>query len=368
MKIALFLPNLCGGGAERMTLDLAKEFALLGHTVEFVLMQAMGDFLVEAEQNFTVIDLAIPRARNVVYALTKYLRRRNPDVLLAAMWPLTTVAPLAARMANFRGKILVSEHQMLSLAYAHRGPLHRIAMRASMMLGYRLASARVGVSQGTCVDMATLAGMSRESFVTIHNPIRQAINATNEDLRTATALWGEGRPRILTVGNLKPVKNHPVLLRAFAKLNSPDAKLMLVGRGENEEALRELAKKLGIVSRVKFAGFQSDPSALYATADLFVLSSDHEGFGNVIVEAMSYGLPIVCTDCPSGPAEILEGGQFGELVPVGDDSSLAIAINNMLTSPVDRESQIRRAASFAPEIAASNYLRLIGIGQVAQNE
>lgn len=342
-------------------IDLAREFVCLGHTVEFVLMEAAGDFLPGAQCDFAVFDLAKPRARNVAPALAAYLRQRHPDALIAAMWPLTVIAAVAARMAGFHGKVLVSEHAMLSQQYAPRGGLHRLALRVSTFAGYRLASARVGVSHGTCEDMAALSHMPPDRFVPIHNPVRPALRPETGDLSAAQALWATDGPRILTVGNLKPVKNHPLLLRAFADLRRPDARLMLLGQGTNEAALRQLASALGIADRVIFAGFHTDPSPFYATADLFVLSSDDEGFGNVIVEALSFGLPVVSTDCPSGPAEILEGGRFGRLVPVGDAHALARAMEGALVAPVDREALIRRAADFAPEIAARKYLDLLGL-------
>lgn len=360
-RISLLLPDLRGGGVERISLVLAREFARLGHTAEFVLMQATGEFLPEAQRDFAVFDLATPRARNVAPALAAYLRQRRPDALIAAMWPLTVIAPLAARMAGFRGKVLVSEHAMLSQQYAPRGGLHRFALRTPTFAGYRLASARVGVSHGTCADMASLSGMAPDRFVTIHNPVRPASRPAPDDLNAAHSLWGTDGPRILTVGNLKPVKNHPLLLRAFAAMARPDARLMLLGQGANEAALRALASDLRIADRVIFAGFHPDPSPCYATADLFALSSDHEGFGNVIVEALSFGLPVVSTDCPSGPAEILQGGRFGRLVPVGDAHALARAMEEALAAPVDRDAQMRRAADFAPEIAARKYLDLLGL-------
>ena len=361
MNISLLLPDLRGGGAERVMVDLGREFARLGHTVEFVLMKATGDFLPETQHEFTVVDLATPRARNVAPALARYLRQRRPDALIVAMWPLTVIAAVAARMAGFRGSVLVSEHGILSQQYARHGGLHCLGLLASTFAGYRLATARVGVSRGTCADMAALSGLGGDKFVTIYNPVRPAIQPSTDALRSAHALWATDGPRILTVGNLKPVKNHPLLLRAFAAMDRPDARLMLLGQGANEGALRALASDLGIADRVIFAGFHTDPSPFYATADLFVLSSDHEGFGNVIVEALSFGLPVVSTDCPSGPAEILQGGRFGRLVPVGDAAALAGAMEAALAAPVDRDALIRRAADFAPEIAARKYLDLLGL-------
>lgn len=360
-KISIFLPDLRGGGVERIRLVLAREFVRRGHTVEFVLMQAKGDLLPEAQREFALVDLATPRARNVIPALARYLRQSRPDALIAAMWPLTVISPFAARMAGFRGKVLVSEHNTLTQQYKEWGSLHRFGLRASTLIGYRLASARVGVSLGVCADIAELSLMSQGLFTTIYNPVRPAAQLGSDDLSAAKALWGTDGARILTVGSLKDQKNHALLLYAFAAMSRPEVRLMLLGQGGNEAALRALASDLGIADRVIFAGFHPDPSPFYATADLFVLSSDHEGFGNVIVEALSFGLPVVSTDCPSGPAEILQGGRFGRLVPVGDAPALARAMKGALAAPVDRDALIRRAADFAPEIAARKYLDLLGL-------
>lgn len=359
--ISIFLPDLRGGGAERVMVDLAQGFKLLGHTVEFVLMQATGNFLTEAQRDFTVVNLAVPRMRNAAPALARYLRRSHADALITAMWPLTVIAPFAARLAGFRGRVLVTEHAMLSQQYAPRGGLHGLALRTSTFLAYRLASDRVGVSHGACADMAALSYMASNRFVTIYNPIRPAVRPTAEDLSKAHALWKTDGPRFLTVGNLKPEKNHSLLLHAFAATAHPSSRMMILGQGQNEAALRAIAKDLKITNRVIFAGFQTDPSPFYATADVFALSSDHEGFGNVIVEALSFGLPVVSTNCPSGPAEILQGGRFGALVPVGDAPSLTQAMDAALDAPVDRAALIRRAADFAPEIAALRYLELIDL-------
>jgi glycosyltransferase involved in cell wall biosynthesis len=133
----------------------------------------------------------------------------------------------------------------------------------------------------------------------------------------------------------------------------------LVGTGADEAELRTLAGGLGLSAQVIFAGFHSDPTPFYQTADLFVLSSDYEGFGNVIVEAMACGTPVVSTDCPSGPAEILENGRYGRLVPVRDAQALADAMQEALAAPHDPALLKQRASDFAPEIAAKRYLELL---------
>jgi glycosyltransferase involved in cell wall biosynthesis len=359
--ISILLPDLRGGGAERVNLDLAHEFARQGHTVEFVLMRAEGELLPEAKAAFSVLDLETSRARQVPLALARYLRKRRPDVLLAAMWPLTVLAPLGRAISGHRCKLLVSEHAILSAQYLPWGRLHRTVLRTSMAIGYRMADARIGVSSGVVDDIARLAKMPTTDFHAIHNPLASRPPPSSQAQASADSLWSVLRgARLLTVGSFKAVKNHTLLLHAFAGMNRPDARLMFVGTGAGEANLRALAMDLGVANRVIFAGFHPDPTPFYQTADLFVLSSDYEGFGNVIVEALACGLPVVSTDCPSGPAEILEQGNHGRLVPVGDADALTTAMQAALADPGDPVSRKRRADDFAPEIAARRYLELLG--------
>ena len=360
IRLAILLPDLRDGGAERVSVDLARAMLTLGHAVDIVLMQARGDMLSEVPNGARVVDFNTSRLRGAFWPLVGYLRRERPDALIAAMWPLTVAAPIAIRLSGHRCPVLVSEHCMLSHQYAGWGKLHQIALRGSLAAGLRLADACIGVSRGVADDVASLGFRAAHKVSVIYNPIAPSPTLNAAALAAVGELWacppGE---RILTVGNLKDVKNHPLLLRAFARLPHTEARLMLLGQGQNEATLRALAGELGIAHRVIFAGFHTDTSPFYATADLFVLSSDYEGFGNVIVEALALGLPVVSTNCPSGPSEILEDGRYGRLVPVGNAEDLARAINEALGAEHDREALKRRAADFAPEIAAKKYLDLI---------
>jgi glycosyltransferase involved in cell wall biosynthesis len=362
VKVSILLPDLRGGGAERVNIDLAHEFARAGYEVEFVLRQARGEFLEEARKAFPVTDLAVPRVRFLLPKLVSYLKMHRPDFLIAAMWPLTVIAPIAQHIARSSCRVLVSEHGMLSAQYRDWGVLHRAVLRVSTGIGYRLADHRVGVSTGLIQDMASLSRMRIGRFHVIHNPVPSHPEPSAETVRDAASRWCSPRgARIVTVGSMKAVKNQPLLLRAFAQLDFPNARLMFVGDGAEREALLSLAEELGVADRVILAGFQPDPTPFYKTADLFVLSSDYEGFGNVIVEALACGTPVVSTDCPSGPGEILDHGRFGRLVPVGDANALANAIREALEAPVDRDALKNRAAEFSPEIAARKYLDLLDI-------
>lgn len=348
------------GGAERVNLELAHAFVAAGYKVEFLLRRARGELLEEAQQLGPIVDLKCDRVRQVPRALSRYLRARSPDALIAAMWPLTAIAPMAVALSSRRTRTLVCEHGILSGQYAGRGALHRAVMRATMSVGYRLADARVGVSPGVADDMARLSSMGRERIGVIGNPVPEPALASNESDTEVEAMWGIPRgARIITVGRLKPVKNHALLLSAFARIERPDARLMLVGTGECETKLRKLASDLAIADRVIFAGFRSDLGVFYRSANVLALSSDREGFGNVLVEALACGLPVVSTDCPSGPRFILGDGNYGILVPVGDVEAMARSIEIALEDRPDTTKLKARATDFSADKAARAYLTLL---------
>lgn len=359
-RIAILLPDLRGGGAERVMLDLAHELSTLGQDVEFALMHTAGDFLHAAQDEFQVFDLDAPRTRGVPAALARYLQKRKPDSVIANMWPLTSAAVIGQFISRHQCRLLLMEHCVLTQQYSSWGKLHAGMMATSMAATYRFADAVAAVSNGAAKDTARLARLSNDRVKVLNNPIPQRQAPGSEAIEHAEALWncppGE---RILTVGSLKDQKNYPLLLRSFAELRSPEARLMLLGQGAREAALRAMATELEISERVVFAGFHPDPTPFYQTADLFVLSSDYEGFGNVIVEALACGTPVVSTNCPDGPAEILENGKYGRLVPVRDPQALAHAMQEALAAQHDPIPLKQRASDFAPSIAAKRYLELL---------
>lgn len=362
MNIAIFIPDLRGGGAERVSINLADAFTALGHRTEFVLMRAEGDFLQEAEERFSVVSLGITRVRHIPFALSQYLCEKHPDVLIANIWPLTVMSALGRFISKKKIYLLLVEHSIISKQYRSWGMAHMAVMRLSMISLYRSADIVAGVSTGVAKDIARLSHFSSDQVRILYNPIPVRSEPSAEAVQKAEALWNcEVSARILTVGSFKEVKNHALLLRAFALMPHGTAKLMLLGQGQKESDLKKLVAELGIADDVIFGGFHADPAAFYHTADLFVLSSDYEGFGNVIVEALSFGLPVVSTDCPSGPAEILENGRYGRLTPVGDAPALAKAMEEALAETVDREALKRRAADFSPEKAARKYLEAMGL-------
>ena len=353
--IAIILPDLRPGGTERLTIDLAQGFLDRGAKVDIILMQKQGEFLDIVPRGARVIDLGVERLRSAVLPIRRYLSAERPSAVLAAMWPLTAISVLAATGLSHRPRVVVSDHCPLEWQYASNWK-NRLALTASIRIAYPSADAVVAVSNGLSSELAGLARLSFNRISTVYNPIPSPLRSGRGKVD-----WGPHKgARILSVGSLKAVKNHALLLRAFAPLaNAGEAVLAIVGTGPEEDAIKALASELGLGDRLRLPGFSATPGDWYHTADAFALSSDYEGFGNVLVEALHCGLPIVATDCPYGPAEILERGRWGRLVPPGDEAALTQALRAAISGDSDRSALRRRAEYFSVERAVQTYWSLL---------
>ena len=355
-RLAILIPDMHGGGAERVALTLIQGFIERGHEVDLILFRSSGELLELIPAVARIIDLNVKRMRHAVRPLACYLRERRPDALQASMWPVTLIAILARHLAGINCRLLVSDHSNVSAQFPDQ-PWRIKMIGWSMRLLYPLADIRLCVSRDVAADLAAISGLKPDLFEAVYNPVPVR---TGKPTAEVEAQWkGRGR-RILSVGALKAQKNHALLLRAFAILyKRKPANLIILGKGECRPSLEQMIVELGIGDAVSMPGFALDSTPYYASADAFALSSDFEGFANVLVEAMAAGLPIVSTDCRSGPREVLDEGKYGWLVPVGDAEALAVAMEQALADPPDRELLMIRAQEFRPEIAVERYLELM---------
>lgn len=351
-KISIFLPDLRSGGAERVFVTLANYFITQGYEVEFVLLNMRGEFIRQCNEKVTFLDLKCKKEKDCILPLRRYLQVAKPNILLIGMWPLTVYGTLANLLGFNSTKVVVTDHSILSKSPVARKLSKRLFMRFSIAALYPFASTRIGVSAGVCKDIAQL-GFGLSSINIIHNPIPKF------DCRTETInlLPSQNAPYILAVGRMKAVKDFANLIRAYSLItNKTCLKLVILGEGELKSDLENLAYSLGLSDKVIFPGFTESTYAWYNNASLFCLSSLNEGFGNVIVEAMQCGVPIVSTDCESGPREILKNGRFGKLVPVGNAEALAEAMYQSLNEQHDKEVLKRRAEDFSVEKIGQQYL------------
>lgn len=353
-KIAFVLPDLRGGGAEKVFVTLANYFVSIGYVVEMVLLKEKGEFLTVCDKNITIVDLNCHYYRDSIIPLRNYISKNKPSSIIVGLWPLTSYAVLANLLTRHKAGIIVTDHSILSKSPVVKNIFKLIFLRLSIFFLYPFARSQVGVSNGVCNDLMRLS-FGRVVADTIYNPVERLLV-----LKDKSHPLG-GRKYILSVGRLKAVKDYPNLIKGFALVQQElvDLHLVILGDGELKAELTDLIKSLGLVDNVHLMGFKRDLYRWYYFADLFVLSSINEGFGNVLVEAMQFGLPIVSTDCESGPREILADGKYGELVPVGDFRALAAACIRGLKIARDPSMLRERASEFSIEKIGKQYLNRI---------
>ena len=398
-RIALLLPNLAGGGAEACMVRTAAALLRRGFAVDFVLCERTGPLLAAVPPGARVIELPsvpMPLARALALAadpaglrallvpvllawrppkhlshlpgLVRYLRAERPDALFAAMPIPNLLAVWARRLAGVPTRVLISERNTLS---AMLGGSRRWRDRhLPRLLGhaYRLADGIVAVSDGVADDLARQSGLPRARIATVYNPvITPELAAMSAQPVAHRWFLPAAAPVVLGVGSLSARKDFPTLVRAFARLRAGrDCRLVILGQAaspkktqEQQDVLMALAASLGVAADVDVAGFVANPFAYMARASVFVLSSAFEGLPGALIQAMACGCPVVSTDCPSGPAEILDGGRFGAMVPVGDDQAMAAAIAATLDRPIAAATLRERAALFSVDRAVDRYVDLM---------
>jgi glycosyltransferase involved in cell wall biosynthesis len=382
-RIAIFTRSLGGGGTQRVLVTLAHGFVQHGHDVDVVLVRARGEFLSELPSEARVIDLRVrsmlsglpaffrhpiqawqlapailrPRKPSSTYGslsrLARYLRDERPDALLTARATCNTAAVWARAVAGVSTRLVIREGNVLGVRAEDAQEL------TSMRRFYTQADRIVAVSDGVGDELAAALNVPRERVETLYNPVRAGARA--EDHPVPDHPWfKDDVPVLLGVGRLHPQKDFPTLIRAFARVRAQrPCRLMILGRGDERERLEALVAELGLDDDVALPGFASDVFSHMAHASVFVLSSGWEGLPNALLEALACGCPVVSTDCPSGPSEILKGGTVAPLVPVGDHEAMAAAIAQVLDEPPAKAAMRARADDFSPERVAERYLEVL---------
>jgi glycosyltransferase involved in cell wall biosynthesis len=361
--IALFLPSLRGGGAEKVMVNLALGFVEQGLKVDLVLAKAEGPYLSRVPEEVRVVDLG---ARRVLYSLpglVRYLRRERPQAMLSALNYANIVAIWAKLLVRVQTHLVVSEHNTLSCSTQNASSVRVKLLPLLIKIFYPYADAVVAVSHGVAEDLITMTGLPMEKVKVIYNPVitPELFAKAEEPLDHPWFRPGEP-PVVLGVGRLTKQKDFPTLIRAFALVRKErPARLMILGEGEERPKLETLARELGIEEDFVLPGFVENPYKYMKRASAFVLSSRWEGLPAVLIEALALGVPVISTNCPSGPSEILEHGKWGCLVPVGEPHLLARAILEILQNDVRIPSHKTAWERFSKENAVIAYLQVLGI-------
>lgn len=365
-RIAVLISFSGDGGVERMVTNLCGEFAR--HVqVDLLALKAQGHHLQRLSSQVNLIPLRAEHAWTCVGEVAAYLRRVQPDALLVAKDRAGRAAIRARDRAGLAMPLWIRLGTNLSAALERKSAFNRWLRVTPMRRLYPRADGVIAVSEGVRADTLVVTGLAPQRVVVIRNPVitpvlaAQAAEAVDHDW-----LREESRPRdlplIMGMGRLTRQKDFPTLLRAFAALQSQrPSRLVVLGEGADRDALQALAVSLGIADRVLWAGFQQNPYAWLARADLFVLSSAWEGSPNALTEALALGIPCVSTRCPSGPDELLADGRYGPLVPVGDHAAMAAAMRAVLDTPLPAETLRQAVAEYRVDISAQRYLERLGI-------
>ncbi|MEO0458093.1 MAG: glycosyltransferase [Cyanobacteria bacterium P01_A01_bin.114] len=374
-SMSLFIPNLDGGGAERVMLHLAEGFAARGFDVDLVVAQAQGAYLSKIPGTVRLINLDAksPLLLFKTLALKQYLQHEQPAFLISTL-DIFNAATWAKRLAGVKTQVIMCVQTNLSQQFRDRhGALIQKFKWAMVQQFYPWADAIVTASAGVARDLAKNAKIPLQQMTVIHNPVvTPDFSQKAQEALEHPWFAADQPPVLLGVGRIVKQKSFATLIRAFARVRQcRPARLMILGEVDPREPqvkpeLERLIEQFDLQDDILFLGFVENPYAYMAKANVFVLSSIYEGFGNVVAEAIAAGTPVVSTDCESGPAEILDHGQYGELVPVGDDEAMAEAIVTMLERPVEARVLKLRSQAFTLDCIVHQYLDVLNDLQPTQ--
>lgn len=360
-RIAIFLPDLDGNGAVRVAVNLLKGLSARNIPIDLILAAVEGPYLEQIPEQVRLVNLEAGRVAKAILPLSNYLRHEKPSVLVSHMNHANVASVMAKKLAHTQTRLVLVEHDTLSVTKSRllRGHL----IRPLIKWLYPLSDAIVAVSEGAARDLKIQIGIAAgEKVSVIYNPV-----VDDELVKKAKApldhpwFQKDSPPVFLAVGRLTEQKDFFTLVKAFALLRRQrTARLIILGEGEDRSELEAEIARLGISEDVSLPGFVENPYAYMSRASAFVLSSRWEALPTVLIEAMACGCPVIATDCPCGPAEILVAGVYGSLVAVGDATSLSIAMLRVLETAANCELLLHRAMDFSIERAIPEYLNLLG--------
>jgi len=360
MRIALLVPTLEIGGVERVFANLANGLLQCGVEVDLVVGRAGGEMGRILEKDIRVFDLESGRMMGSVPTAAKYLRARRPAAMIAAMTHCTATAVLARAVVRQKIKIVATEHNTMSKIMANSSGIKYSLMPLWSRWALSSSDSIVAVSHGVADDLSMQTGIRRERFRVIYNPVITDGFHTAATASVEHPWFQPGKyPVILAVGRLDKQKAFPMLIRAFRLVrNRRPARLVILGDGPDRGRIEQIVRDLDLAEDVALPGFESNPYRYMYRAAAFASSSEWEGFGVALVEALALGVPVVSTNCMYGPEEILCGGKFGTLVPVGDHEAMARGLLNAIDNPTQNDSSMH-VQQFTVRSVALKYMSVL---------
>lgn len=366
-RVGFIIYKLGVGGAERMIINLANKLSKSGYTIDFVLGNSGGGFedkIKDSVNVFKLNSMPIPgyRSLGMFPGLRSYIQEKRPTTLISAMTQTNAVTVLSVAFSDTTVKCISTVHNTFSEI---KRPLHKPHSLGLHLLGefaYSMSDEVVCCSHGVENDLRQQLHTRLSNCGTIYNPIftEELVRQSREEVEDN---WFIDEKTIVITGlsNLKPQKDYETFLKSFEKIRSnidDEVKAKIMGDGKERQKLIELSKSLGHSGDIEFSGYVENPFKYIRASDCFVLTSKFEGLSNVLIEAMACETPIVSSDCPNGPREILDNGKFGKLVPVGKPDPVADAVVETVQSQSTPDF-MGRAKDFSLESICSKYEKLI---------
>jgi len=365
-RIACFFATSGHSGVDRAMKHLIPALLDRGYFVDLLHVRRHGPYIEQKHERLRIVDLGSKHVYPSLMAVVRYLKTERPAVMLSDKDRVNRTALLAKYIAGGDTRLVLSSGTTISIDLATRGAFERWLQRTSMGKLYGYASQVIVTSKGVADDMAGYTGLARGKISVVPSPVVPASCFEEQLPRPDHSWFKKGEPPvILGVGELCMRKDFQTLLRAFAKVRAQQpCRLVILGKGRQREELGQLATELGVGDDVDFAGFQPNPYAFMQHAALFAFTSKWEGLGFVIIEALAVGTPVVSTDCPSGPSEILQDGHYGRLVAVSDVDGLASSIVKTLDNPLSSDILKQAARPYEIEASTDAYLEALGLPKV----
>lgn len=348
-----YIPSFRGGGAQRIAAMLASQFSQNGEKVSFVVNSTEGPHKSLLAKDISLYEMKPQSKLKAIIFFSSLLKRLKPDGIYCWGGLCNIIGPAGAVLAGLNDKVIISYRNLSDGEEKFGG-------RAT----YYLAPLLVRISKGTvCIspdvqtELQIKFKVKSKKTKVIYNPvnIKEIAQKGKADFPESLMKYKK-KPFILSVGRLVKQKDFPTLFQAFYHLHKKiPHDLIILGEGYLENTLKAIVNDFGLENRIIMPGYLQNPFPFFHSASLFVLASVYEGFGNVIVEALASGTPVVSTDCPGGPKEILMNGKYGMLAPVKDVNKLAQAIMHTLKNPITPEVLQKRAADFALDKIALQY-------------
>ena len=345
MTIHVFIAHMGLGGAERVCVTLANEWAARGHEVHIVTLNLDNDINTRnLSEDINVHSLGVSRLRYSFLPIFKYIKKHKPKFMLVFGNEMAIIIQKLKDLHLVNVKLVVRVLNNVNISLAKEDNI-------SPVVENYLKSAQKNLSRmdhiiAQCEDMGmqlvNRGLVIKDKLSVIYNPVSDIIiDKTDKEREAAKAAGAKvsDKKEVVFIGRIDPQKNVADLIGAFALVKKavPEVLLRIVGDGVLKGDCEDKVKDLGLTDDVIFDGIRTDMEKVYAAASVVALSSEYEGMPNCLIEAIGCGVPIVSYDCPIGPAEIVKDGVNGHLVPFSDKKALADGIINVLNKDWDRD-------------------------------